>query len=111
MILRAPRNRLTVSWLVSGFTLGTAKDMSTAGTRKFMADGINSAKKVQKSTMPFCQTISVVISPKGENAPRAFAPTTMSMQVSVTKWLLEPPTASATAHMSSAWSGCLRWGI
>ena len=76
--------------------------MMVAGTRKFSVEGRNSAKKVQKSTTPFCQTIRVVISPKGENAPPALAATTMLIQARVTKRLLSPPTDSTTAHMSSA---------
>lgn len=98
----APRCIRTCSPDASGLTAGTAKCMMTAGTRKITTAGMNRAKKVQNSTIPFCQTIIVVISPKGEKAPQALAPTTILMHERVTKRLLSPPTASTTAHIISA---------
>ena len=69
---------------------------------------MNSAKNTQKSTAPllammfFCQTISVVMSPNGLNAPPALAATTILMHASMTNFLLPPPTAITTAAISSA---------
>ena len=37
-------------------------------------------KKPRNGITPFCQTIKVVMSPKGEKAPPAFAATTMLIQ-------------------------------
>ena len=54
------------------------------------------------STLPFCQTIRVVISPKGEKAPPALAATTTLIQATMTNLRLLPPTAMTTAPMSSA---------
>ena len=59
-------------------------------------------KNFQKPTMPRCHTISVVMSPKGLNAPPALAATTMLMQPSEMKRALPAPTASNTAHSTSA---------
>jgi hypothetical protein len=63
---------------------------------------MNSRKKVWNGMMPFCQTISVVMSPKGLKAPPALAATTILMQPSTTKRGLSAPTAITTAHISSA---------
>ena len=102
MIVFAPGFMVTISPLLSGCPAGTAKCMMAAGTTKLTSDGTNSTKKVQNSTMPFCHTIRVVMSPNGLNAPPALAPTTMLIQARVTKRVLSPPTASTTAHISSA---------
>ncbi len=52
--------------------------------------------------MPFCQTIRVVMSPKGLKAPPALAATTTLMQARLTNRALAPPTVRITAHISSA---------
>ncbi len=63
---------------------------------------MNRAKNPQKLTIPFCQTINVVISPNGLNAPPALAATTILIQAIETKRVLVPPTASTTAHINNA---------
>lgn len=45
---------------------------------RLIRDGMNSVKNSRKETMPFCQTITVVISPNGLNAPPALAATRQS---------------------------------
>ena len=75
---------------------------SAAGTSKLTTDGTKRRKKSKKSTTPACQTISVVMSPNGLNAPPAFAATTMLMKAIATKRGLPPPTAITTAPMTSA---------
>ena len=102
MMRLAPRYMITRSSATVGCSSGTAKCMIAAGTRKLTAEGMKRAKKVQKSTIPFCQTIRVVMSPKGLKAPPALAATTMLTQAMVTNRVLEPPTASTTAHISRA---------
>ena len=52
--------------------------------------------------MPRCHTISVVMSPNGLNAPPAFAATTMLTHARLMKRVLPLPTASTTAHITSA---------
>jgi len=69
---------------------------------KLTTEGKKSTKNPQKSTIPFCQTINVVISPNGENAPPALALTTMFIQANITKRELSPPTAITTAHINRA---------
>ncbi len=59
-------------------------------------------KKPKKSITPFCQTIRVVISPNGLNAPPALAATTMLIHASATNFLCPTPTAITTAHISNA---------
>ncbi len=59
------------------------------------------SKNSKNDSLPDCQTISVVMSPKGVNAPPAFAATTMLMQPSATKRALSRPIASSTAPMTS----------
>jgi Na+/H+ antiporter NhaD/arsenite permease-like protein len=44
------------------------KCIIAAGTKKLTKDGTNKLKNWEKPTTPFCQTISVVISPNGLNA-------------------------------------------
>ena len=97
-----PGLAITVSaWLV-GFRFGTAKTMIAAGTSQFTTEGRNSAKNSKKASLPFCQTISVVMSPKGENAPPALAATTSDTQEIATKRGLSRPSAMTTAPMISA---------
>ena len=50
----------------------------------------------------FCQTINVVISPKGEKAPPALAATTILMQAIHIKLLFPFATAITTAHINNA---------
>ena len=85
-----------------GVPFGKAKCMIAAGITKLTTEGINKLKKVAKSTMPFCHTISVVISPKGLNAPPALAATTILIQAIPIKAGLSAPTAITTAHMINA---------
>ena len=65
-------------------------------------EGSNSWKKSWNGSMPFCQTISVVMSPNGLNAPPALAPTTILIQDRDTNLALSRPTAITTAHMIRA---------
>ena len=60
------------------------------------------AKKSPKLMRPFCQTIKVVMSPKGENAPPALAAMTILMHANVTNLVFLPPTAMATADINKA---------
>ena len=76
--------------------------MMMAGISQLTTDGKNSTKNSKKLSLPFCQTISVVMSPKGEKAPPALAATTMLMQPSATKRCDCEPTAITTAPMMSA---------
>ena len=76
--------------------------MITAGIKKLTAEGTNNAKKVVNSTMPFCQTISVVISPNGLNAPPALAATTMLIQANAINFVFLPPTFMTIAHINNA---------
>ena len=52
--------------------------------------------------IPFCQTINVVMSPNGENAPPALAATTILIHATATNLVLSPPTAMATVAISNA---------
>ncbi len=85
-----------------GVPRATAKCMMVAGINQFTSDGRNRWKNPQKSMIPRCHTIRVVMSPKGLNAPPALAATTMLMQASETNLGLSRPTASTTAHITSA---------
>ena len=76
--------------------------MSAAGTSQLIKDGMNSGKKSANGTSPFCQTISVVMSPNGLNAPPAFAATTMLMQATETNFGFFSPIAITTAPITSA---------
>ena len=101
-ITPAPRFSRTTSSLAGGAPRGTAACMHSAGTSQFASDGRNSAKNAANGTLPACQTISVVMSPNGLNAPPAFAATTMLMQARATNFGSSRPTASTTAHITSA---------
>ena len=50
----------------------------------------------------FCQTIKVIMSPKGEKAPPAFAATTMLIHAKQIKGLFPFATAMTTAHINNA---------
>ena len=63
---------------------------------------MKSRKKVWNGTIPFCQTIRVVMSPNGLKAPPALAAMTMLMQPRATKRGLSAPTAITTAHINNA---------
>jgi hypothetical protein len=76
--------------------------MQTAGTSQLISEGMKRAKKLKKSTLPFCQTIRVVMSPKGEKAPPALAAMTMLMHETTMKAGLLAPTAITTAPISRA---------
>lgn len=72
-------SRLT-SLVGSGMPRGTVKCISAAGTRKLTGAGRKRWKNSRDSSLPFCQTISEVMSPNGEMTPPALAATTMMMQ-------------------------------
>ena len=72
------------------------------GIIKFTNEGKNNFKNWKNSTYPACQTIKVVISPKGLKAPPAFAATTIFTQLILVKFLLPLPTAKTTAHIVKA---------
>ncbi len=55
--------------------------MIAAGTTQFTTDGTNRSKNSKNDSLPFCHTISVVMSPNGLNAPPALAATTTETQV------------------------------
>ena len=76
--------------------------MMTAGTSQFTSEGTNSAKNSKNVTLSFCQTIRVVMSPKGENAPPAFAATTMLMKAMAMNFGDSLPIARTTAPMTKA---------
>lgn len=74
----APRfSWISSSVLASGPVL-TARLTMAAGMTRLIRDGMNSVKNPRKETMPFCQTIRVVISPNGLNAPPALTATRQS---------------------------------
>ena len=93
-------------WTISsrgfGLSLLIAKLMINAGISQLTREGMKMAKNSIKSTFPFCQTIRVVMSPKGEKAPPALAATTMLMQARTTKRRFPAPTAMTTAPISRA---------
>jgi hypothetical protein len=76
--------------------------MMPAGTSQLTTEGRKSAKKPENEMMPFCHTIRVVMSPKGENAPPALAATTTLIKASNMKRALSAPTAMTTAPISNA---------
>lgn len=61
----------------SGLECGTTNDNKNAVTKYPITDAGKRYKKSAKSPFPEVQTISVVISPKGDHAPPAFAATTI----------------------------------
>ena len=73
-----------------------------AGTSQLTIDGTTIMKNWVNSTLPFCHTINVVMSPKGENAPPALAATTILMQASATNLRFEAAMAMTTAPMRRA---------
>mmetsp|Transcript_8682 Transcript_8682/g.38335 ORF Transcript_8682/g.38335 Transcript_8682/m.38335 type:complete len:240 (+) Transcript_8682:876-1595(+) len=76
--------------------------ISAAGTSQFTTAGAKSPGNSSSRTFPFCQTISVVKSPKGEKAPPAFAATTMLTQHIATYSSYPCPRLLITAPMSTA---------
>ena len=85
-----------------GLSLLMKECIIAAGITKLTTAGINNLKKTLNSIIPFCQTIKVVISPKGLNAPPALAATTILMQEREMKRGLSEPTAITTAHIIKA---------
>ena len=83
-------------------SLGTVKLIMTAGTSQFTAAGMKRAKNSPNWTLPFCQTINVVMSPKGEKAPPALAATTMLTQETTTNLLLLRAMVMTTAPIRRA---------
>ena len=98
----APSFIETVSLSASGFSLATQKLMMTAGISQLNRAGTKRLKNWPNDACPFCHTIRVVISPKGEKAPPALAPTTILIQARATNFLLFGATAITTAPMSRA---------
>ena len=98
----APRWSRRASPDTVGRAAGTAVAISAAGTSQLTSAGRNSARKAATGTFPFCHTMSVVMSPKGENTPPALAATTMLIMATVTKRGCPAPTLSATVPMTSA---------
>ena len=76
--------------------------MHNAGTSQFTSDGTNRSKNSKNLTTPACQTIRVVMSPNGQNAPPALAATTTLTQAGTRKRGLSRPTLTTTAPMTSA---------
>src|SRR5699024_7191062 len=74
----------------------------TAGTTKLATAGKNKCKNSKNSTLPACQTIKVVMSPKGLKAPPALAATTILIQLMVIKRPCPSATFITTAHINSA---------
>ena len=79
-IVIAPFFKGTSSSEAFGVSFGIAKLIIAAGNKKLISEGINNEKKPKKPTLPDCQTISVVMSPNGLNAPPALAATTILIQ-------------------------------
>jgi len=96
----APGLGRTVSVWATGVFCGIPKCMMMAGTSQFTSDGTKSAKNSRNVTLSFCQTIRVVMSPKGENAPPAFAATTMLMKPMATNFGESLPIARTTAPIT-----------
>ena len=98
--------RLMITCSPFGVSAGLSTSMNqciiAAGITKLTTAGINNLKNTPNSMTPLCQTIRVVISPKGLNAPPALAATTILMQASETKRGLSEPTDMTTAHMIKA---------
>src|SRR4051812_10492247 len=88
-----------VAWVV---LFGIENEIRNAGKSQLMRDGKKRVKNWPKCTNPFCQIISVVMSPKGENAPPALAATTMLTHAPAVDFLSWPRAEMATAPMTSA---------
>ena len=101
-IVQAPGNIFGFSSSESGVPSGTAKCIMIAGTNQFTREGTNKTKNCKNSTCPFCQTIKVVISPNGLNAPPALAAITIFIQPITTNARLSAATAITTVAISSA---------
>ena len=78
-ITQAPSSSTAFSSRGGGLPAGSTTVMMAAGTSQLTSDGMNSTKNSWNATIPFCHTISVVMSPNGLNAPPALAATTMLM--------------------------------
>ena len=76
--------------------------MHAAGTNQFTSEGTNKAKNLPVCTLPSCHTINVVMSPKGENAPPAFAAITMLVHARLMNHAWPRPTDIATAPIRRA---------
>ena len=101
-------SHLKWSWaILLGFaagviSFGMEREMMAAGISQLISEGRKSAKKSLNGTMPLCQIMSVVMSPKGENAPPALAATTILTSAPTVAFLLCPTVAMATVPMTSA---------
>ncbi len=93
---------LILSTLFAGCPLGTPNCIIKAGTNQFVNEGKNRSKNSKNVTLPFCHTIKVVMSPKGEKAPPALAATTIETQLTATKAGEARPTANTTAPKTKA---------
>src|SRR5690606_6932617 len=78
-----------------------ASDIRKAGTSQLTSDGRKRVKNSKKETIPFCQTMSVVMSPKGLKAPPASVATTILMHATAINPAGPAPTAIATAPSTS----------
>ena len=87
IITQPPSRTRGVSSNGSGRPAGRAIIMMAAGTSQLTSDGISSTKNSSNAMMPFCQTISVVMSPNGLIAPPALAATTILTQLTATNRL------------------------
>ena len=76
--------------------------IKNAGTSQFTTAGASRPGNSSSRTFPFCHTMSVVKSPKGENAPPALAATTMLTQHMDTYSSYPCPRLLITAPMSTA---------
>src|SRR3954469_20281857 len=74
----------------------------SAGTSQLTTDGTTNGKKPVNGTLPACQTMSVVMSPNGLNAPPALAATTILIQAGTTNAGLPRPMVNATAPITRA---------
>ena len=102
IIILAPGLRGMISVDPSGFILGTKGYMINAGTTQFSNDGINKKANFKVSTLPEVQTIRVVISPKGLQAPPALAATTILIKAGIINLEFPLLTAKATVDIKRA---------
>ncbi len=98
----APCFKCASSCIGSGLPVGRANDNNVAVTNQFTTDGTSSAKNSANCTCPFCQTISVVMSPNGLKAPPALAATTILIQARAMKRWSLPPTDITTVDINNA---------
>mmetsp|Transcript_7660 Transcript_7660/g.47284 ORF Transcript_7660/g.47284 Transcript_7660/m.47284 type:complete len:226 (-) Transcript_7660:824-1501(-) len=98
----APLRSLVLSVTGRGCPFPMVRDMRLAGTNQLTKEGSRSSTKSGMSSLCFCQTMSVVTSPKGLNAPPAFDATIVLMNPSTTKLGCPLPTVLMTAPIRRA---------